>query len=331
MNDRVRNILSLILSSIGGILLVLPFVLYWFIHDSYERYIWIINGPFPFSYFGSGPFQMGMYGELFLVGALLLIAAFGIWKQKKLVSVLAFVGIAIFIALGITSLSSFMYLYSVKNITPAPTLDSAEFASKIQSFVIENIGRPIEGFSAPVYLQAFPGLLEADFDGVETFEGTYVYSNGKLEFTRKQTRYISSAGEAISEKGHQTLFNNVRGRLGNNLSVNELIKGITAQGIGRVSGTILLGPTCPVLRDPPDPECADKPIFDEFIVQNAMGSVEFTRFSTAADGNFSVPLPAGEYYITWAESKGPGIQGYLVNVRAGETSEYTITFDTGIR
>lgn len=216
--------------------------------------------------------------------------------------------------------------------TPEISQNTSEFTEKIQSFVVENFGHPIEGFSAPIYLQAFPGFLEADFDGVETLEGSYVYEMGKLNFERGVTGYISSAEEMITNKGHETLFNNIRGRLGNNLSVDELITGITAQGIGRVSGTILLGPTCPVLRYPPDPECADKPIFGDFIVQNAMGNVEFARFSTQRDGSFSVSLPAGEYYITWAEPKGlPGIQGHLVNVRAGETSEYTITFDTGIR
>ena len=274
---------------------------------------------------------MGMYDALFLVGVLLLMAAFGIWKQKKIVSTIAFACIAIIIALGATSLSSFMYLYSIKDITPAPTLDSTEFASKIQSFVIENIGHPIEGFSAPIYLQAFPGLLKTDFDGVETLEGKYAYENGKLNFVRRKFGRISSAEEMVVKEGHETLFNNIRDRLGSNLSIDELIKGITAQGIGRVSGRILLSPTCPVVKDPPDPECADKPIFGEFIVQNAMGNVEFARFGTQRDGSFSVSLPAGEYDITWAESKGPGIQGHLVNVRAGETSKYTITFDTGIR
>src|SRR3989338_11054738 len=207
----------------------------------------------------------------------------------------------------------------------------AKFTEKIQGFVIKNIGQPIEGFSTSVYLQAFPGLLEADFDGVETLEGKYVHGNGKLNFERRKSGRISSAEEMIMEKGHETLFNNIRGRLGNDLPVDEIIKGITAQGIGRVSGTILLGPTCPAVKDPPDPACADKPIFGEFIVQNAMGSVEFARFGTQRDGSFEVTLPAGEYYITWAEPLGPGIQGQLVNVIAGETSEYTILFDTGIR
>lgn len=213
---------------LGAILIVLPFVFYRFIHDSFDRYVWIVNGPFPFfSNFGSGPFQMGMYSEFFFIGALLLIAAFGIWKQKKIISTISFALIAIIIALGATSLSSFMRLYSMKNITPALTLDSNEFKAKIQSFVVENFGQPIEGFSAPIYLQALPGLAEADFDGVETFEGRYAYSGGKLIFVQRHRGNVSTAAEAILEVSHATLFNNVRNRLGNNLSVDEIINKIT--------------------------------------------------------------------------------------------------------
>lgn len=218
MNDKTRNMLSLILFGIGAIFVISPFTLYWFIHDSYDRYIWIINGPF----------QLGMYSAFFFIGVLLLIAAFGIWKQKKIVSTIAFACIIIIVALGATSLSSFIRLYSMKNITPAPTIDSTEFKAKIQSFVIENFGQPIEGFSAPIYLQAFPGLTEADFDGVETYEGRYAYSGGKLVFVQNYTGYISTAAEAISKESYGTLFSNVRNRLGSNLSLDEIINGITA-------------------------------------------------------------------------------------------------------
>lgn len=141
--------------------------------------------------------------------------------------------------------------------TPEISQDAAELMKKIQSFVIENFGQPIDsGFTAPMYLRALPGLLESDFDRVETSEGKYEYSGGKLAFTKTPTGRYSTFDEAILEKGYKTLLSNIRGRLGPKLSVDELIKGITAQGIGRVSGTILLGPTCPVVKDPPEEECA---------------------------------------------------------------------------
>lgn len=113
-------------------------------------------------------------------------------------------------------------LWKVDRTTP----ESVEFAQKIQNYVIENMGQPIEGFDAPLYLQAFPGLTEADFDGVETWEGRYVYAGGKLTFTRPQTGRASTAEEAITKNGHRTLFDALRKRLGSDLSVDEIINRI---------------------------------------------------------------------------------------------------------
>lgn len=42
------------------IFFVSPIFLYWFIHGNYDRYVWIINGPYPFSHFGGGPYQLWM-------------------------------------------------------------------------------------------------------------------------------------------------------------------------------------------------------------------------------------------------------------------------------
>ena len=211
------------------------------------------------------------------------------------------------------------------------TEESAEFTNKIQSFAVENIGQPIEGFDAEIYLRAFPGLMEADFNRVKTFEGEYIYSDGKLDFTSKQGKYISSAGQAVLEKGHETLLSNLRIRLGTDLNVEEIVSRIIAQGIGRVSGTIFRGPICPVLKDPPDEECADQPVFGTFIVKDVAGINEVARFSTQRNGSFMIPLPAGEYSIESATPLGPGTQVHRIEVRVNETSEYTITFDTGIR
>ncbi|MEK7128791.1 MAG: hypothetical protein AAB858_00370 [Patescibacteria group bacterium] len=96
----------------------------------------------------------------------------------------------------------------------------SEFQESIQDFVIENFGQPVDGgFTAPMYLQEFSGLAESDFDGVKTSEGKYEYLDGTLVFIRTQTNFE----EAILEKGHKTLLNNLRSRLGNDLSVDEIV------------------------------------------------------------------------------------------------------------
>ncbi|MEK7568247.1 MAG: hypothetical protein AAB498_01290 [Patescibacteria group bacterium] len=102
--------------------------------------------------------------------------------------------------------------------------EASEFQENIQDFVIENFGQPIDsGFTAPMYLQEFSGLAESDFDGVKTSEGKYEYLGGTLVFIRAQTKFE----EAILEKGHKTLLKNLRSRLGNDLSVNEIVMRIT--------------------------------------------------------------------------------------------------------
>jgi hypothetical protein len=64
-----------ILITIGIMLwLLIPFGCWW-LHGDYDRYIWIINGPFPFSHLGSGPLQMGLTVLAALGGLVLIIAA----------------------------------------------------------------------------------------------------------------------------------------------------------------------------------------------------------------------------------------------------------------
>lgn len=41
--------------------------------------------------------------------------------------------------------------------------------------------------------------------------------------------------------------------------INWRCTGLIVPKDGKVSGKILLGPTCPVMKNPPDPACADKP------------------------------------------------------------------------
>ncbi|HHV19469.1 MAG TPA: hypothetical protein GXZ27_11585, partial [Thermoanaerobacterales bacterium] len=73
MGRTVKEYISDLFLGIGFILIISPSVLFWFIHGSYERYIWIINGPYPFGHFGGGPFQLFMYLGLFIVGIILIV------------------------------------------------------------------------------------------------------------------------------------------------------------------------------------------------------------------------------------------------------------------
>ncbi len=72
-----------ILRIIGVIFVLSPIFLYWFIHGNYERYIWIINNPFPLSHLGSAPFQVFLSVGLIVTGIIFIILPLIISQKKK--------------------------------------------------------------------------------------------------------------------------------------------------------------------------------------------------------------------------------------------------------
>ena len=67
MRRTLGELFSSLLLGLGTILLASPFLLWWWIHGSYERYVWIIGGPYPYDNLG-GPFQVVVYPGLFAAG-----------------------------------------------------------------------------------------------------------------------------------------------------------------------------------------------------------------------------------------------------------------------
>ncbi len=72
----MKRILSHVIFCLGGIFVFSPVIMYWFIHGSYERYMWIINGSYLFNSLGSGPVQLYLYVGLFLAGIVLTAISF---------------------------------------------------------------------------------------------------------------------------------------------------------------------------------------------------------------------------------------------------------------
>lgn len=101
-----------------------------------------------------------------------------------------------------------------------------------------------------------------------------------------------------------------------------------------VSGVVTVGPVCPVVTDPPDPSCDDRPVAGaEIVVRNASG-VEVARARSADDGTFSVSVAAGSYELV--PQPVEGLMGTAapveVTVAEGVPSEpIDISYDTGIR
>src|SRR3989344_2428627 len=65
-----------------------------------------------------------------------------------------------------------------------------------------------------------------------------------------------------------------------------------------IRGTVMMGPTCPVERMPPDPQCADKPVKTNVSIYRASDtSRSVAVLASAEDGTFEVSLPPGEYVV----------------------------------
>jgi hypothetical protein len=101
-----------------------------------------------------------------------------------------------------------------------------------------------------------------------------------------------------------------------------------------LSGQALAGPTCPVVTDPPDPSCEDRPVAGAVIVVLDGDGAEVARLESDADGNFSIRLPPGSYQLVPRPVEGMmgTAQPVEVELVAGADPEpIVISYDTGIR
>jgi carboxypeptidase family protein/Big-like domain-containing protein len=99
-------------------------------------------------------------------------------------------------------------------------------------------------------------------------------------------------------------------------------------------GVAVAGPTCPVVTDPPDPSCEDRPVAGARIVVRDADGTEVGVAVTDEDGHFSVSLAEGSYELE--PQPVTGLMGtaapVTIAIRAGEEPEpVMITYDTGIR
>jgi hypothetical protein len=100
-----------------------------------------------------------------------------------------------------------------------------------------------------------------------------------------------------------------------------------------ISGTVVLGPTCPGGQDPGanDPVPCVTAYAASLVVTDSESAV-VARVSSGADGKFTVDLPPGEYVVTPASSDSyPSAQPVSVVVAAGQYAPVEINYDTGIR
>lgn len=98
-----------------------------------------------------------------------------------------------------------------------------------------------------------------------------------------------------------------------------------------MKGKVLLGPTCPVETEPPDPNCAEKPYARGLLAVSRAGKM-VAKAKTDRKGEFSIALPPGTYIITQlAQNFYPRIHSEPIVIVKNKFTSVIIHGDTGIR
>lgn len=102
---------------------------------------------------------------------------------------------------------------------------------------------------------------------------------------------------------------------------------------GVITGSVWLGPTCPVEREPPDPQCADKPYAASLVLTTLDGAQIIKEFNSDAEGKFYIEMPPGQYAIRSAAAANilPYCQTQPFEVPANDFVQVVVSCDTGIR
>ena len=110
--------------------------------------------------------------------------------------------------------------------------------------------------------------------------------------------------------------------------------GGTVRGSG-IAGRVLAGPTCPVERLPPAPQCEPRPLAASLRIHPARRRSPVETVRSGSDGRFSVHLAPGVYVVKPVAPPGSPFPRppapSQVRVRTERYTHVTITYDTGIR
>jgi hypothetical protein len=107
--------------------------------------------------------------------------------------------------------------------------------------------------------------------------------------------------------------------------------GCGATATSGISGMVLIGPMCPVMRA--DEPCPDQPFAATLLIRDSLGR-ELCCVASGEDGRFQIALPPGTYeVIPLAGGAGglPFAAAQWVEGTHGQCTELTVAYDSGIR
>jgi hypothetical protein len=102
-----------------------------------------------------------------------------------------------------------------------------------------------------------------------------------------------------------------------------------------IRGRVVASPTCPVERNPPDPQCAPRGLAAVVRIYRLSDDHTVARLHTDDEGHFRLRLRRGHYGVKARPAAGGSLprcpSGVKANVRRGHYTGVTIDCDTGIR
>lgn len=100
-----------------------------------------------------------------------------------------------------------------------------------------------------------------------------------------------------------------------------------------VEGIVTIGPVCPVVKNPPAPECENKPYKTTLIlITNIIGRNGGVLIETDERGYFSHELVPGSYTIRSQSGDSlPRLTPVTFQVEKGKITSLNLLFDSGIR
>ena len=107
---------------------------------------------------------------------------------------------------------------------------------------------------------------------------------------------------------------------------------VSTSGQSGIRGSVILGPTCPVERIPPDPQCAPKPYQTSIDVVHHGENAILATIQSDNLGKFFVALQPGTYDLqAHGGSYLPRCPVETIEIIPQQIKTITISCDTGIR
>ena len=102
--------------------------------------------------------------------------------------------------------------------------------------------------------------------------------------------------------------------------------------MGTVHVQVLLSPTCPVERNPPDPACTLKPYETKITILVSQTNSPYKNYKTDTSGKLTFSIDPGAYVLrVQSTTPLPYCSDLRIEVLANKSQSVVIDCDTGIR